>query len=64
MNPADLKKKLMQLWKDTFHDSDAYVSLIFNKYYDPELVEYEESGGDIVADFSAFPINSEMPSAI
>lgn len=55
MNPSDLKKKMMQLWKDTFHDSEAYMSLVFNNYYDPELVEYEESGGDIVAGLLGIP---------
>lgn len=55
MNSAELKKKMMQLWKETFHDSDAYVSLVFNNYFDPELAEYEESGGDIVAGLLGIP---------
>lgn len=57
MNPSDLKKKLSKLWKDTFHDSDDYISLVFNNYFDPELAEYEEVGGDIVAGLIGIPYN-------
>ncbi len=55
MNAPELKKKLAKLWKDTFGDSDQYVSLIFNNYFDPELCEYEEIGGDIVAGLIGVP---------
>ena len=49
MDSKELKNKLSKLWKDTFHDSDDYVSLIFDNYYDPCFSECEETGGDVVA---------------
>lgn len=55
MNSKELKNKLAKLWKDTFHDSDDYVSLIFNDYYDPRFSEYEEIGGDVVAGLVGIP---------
>ena len=55
MNPTDLKSKLSRLWKDTFHDSDSYVSLVFNNCFDPDFVEYEEENGEIVAGLLGVP---------
>lgn len=55
MNESEIKKKLAKLWKDTFGDSDQYVSLIFNKNYYPEYCEFEEVGGDIVAGLLGVP---------
>ena len=55
MNPTELKSRLAKLWKDTFHDTDEYISLVFNNYFDPELVAYEESGGDVVAGLIGVP---------
>lgn len=55
MNSTELKKKLSQLWKDTFHDSDAYISLVFNNYFDPAFAEYEEVNGEVVAGLLGVP---------
>lgn len=55
MNPAELKNKFKALWKDTFRDSDAYVSLVFDSYFNPDLVAYEEMSGDIVAALLGVP---------
>ena len=49
MNPAELKNKMKSLWRDTFHDSDAYINLVFDNYFNPDLLEYEEMNGDVVA---------------
>lgn len=35
-SPASLSA-LRQLWKDTFHDSDSYVNLVFQRCFSPEL---------------------------
>ena len=40
METLDLKRKLTGLWKDTFHDTDEYIRLWFDKYYDPRWTEY------------------------
>lgn len=42
MTEIELKQKMKGLWVDTFHDSEEYVDLIFDTYFNPELVEYEE----------------------
>ena len=55
MDSKELKNKLSKLWKDTFHDSDDYVSLIFDNYYDPCFSECEETGGDVVAGLVGIP---------
>lgn len=39
----------MRLWKHTFHDSDSYIELVFSNYFNPELVEYEETDGQLVS---------------
>ena len=49
METLDLKRKLTGLWKDTFHDSDEYIRLWFDKYYDPQWTEYEQVGNEIVS---------------
>ncbi len=55
MEKAELKRKMIGLWKDTFHDSDAYVRLIFDTYFNPELIEYEESGSELVSALMGIP---------
>lgn len=55
MDSNELKNKLSKLWKDTFHDNDDYISLIFNNYYDPRFSEYEEAGGEVVAGLVGIP---------
>lgn len=55
MDSNELKNKLSKLWKDTFHDNDDYISLVFNNYYDPRFSEYEEAGGEVVAGLVGIP---------
>lgn len=55
MTDAQLKKAMMELWKDAFHDSDAYVSLVFDTYFTPDLVEYELVGDELAASLLAVP---------
>ncbi|MCM1369596.1 MAG: GNAT family N-acetyltransferase [Candidatus Amulumruptor caecigallinarius] len=57
MNSTDLKNKLRNLWIETFHDSSEYVSLVFNSYFNPDLVEYEEHNGEVVAGLIGVPYN-------
>jgi hypothetical protein len=56
MTEIELKQKMKGLWVDTFHDSEEYVDLIFDTYFNPELVEYEEQGGEVVSAGSAIRI--------
>lgn len=55
MNDADLKYQMMKLWKDTFHDSDDYISLIFENYFDSSLVEYVQEDGKLISAMMAVP---------
>ena len=57
MNPTDLKRKLASLWKNTFHDSDEFISMLFDNYFNPELAEYEEVNGDVVSGLIGIPYN-------
>ena len=50
-----IKKELMRLWKDIFHDSDDYIRLIFDNYFSLENVAYHESEGRIVSGLLAVP---------
>lgn len=55
MKPSELKSKLAKLWKETFHDSDEYVALIFDNYFNENLCEYEENNGEIIAGLLGIP---------
>ncbi|MBD5194216.1 MAG: GNAT family N-acetyltransferase [Bacteroidales bacterium] len=55
MKDIELKKRLSQLWKDTFHDSDEYISLIFDNYFDENLCAYEVIDGEVVAGLLGVP---------
>lgn len=45
----------MTLWKDTFQDSDSYIQLIFDTYYNPDFVEYEVAGSDLQSALLGIP---------
>lgn len=57
MTNLELKKQMARLWKATFHDTDAYISLVFDHYFDPDLCEYEEMDGEIIASLMGIPYN-------
>lgn len=55
MQALEIKNQMMKLWKDTFHDSDEYVSLIFENYFNPEYVECAIDGDRLVAAMIGIP---------
>ncbi len=55
MQAEDIKRKMMKLWKDIFHDTDAYISLVFDNYFNPDLIEYVEENGLIVSALLGVP---------
>lgn len=55
MQNEEVKTKMMKLWKDIFHDSDAYISLVFDNYFNPELIEYHEENGRIISALLGVP---------
>lgn len=52
---VNLKVEMMKLWKKTFGDSDDYIQSLFDEYFNPELVEYEQHDGKLVAALLAIP---------
>lgn len=51
----DIKKKMKALWKETFHDSDEYIDLVFDACYNPDFVEVEMQGDELVAGLLGVP---------
>lgn len=50
-----IRLKLMELWKSTFHDSDEYINIIFDNYYNPELSETHWEDGKLISGLIAIP---------
>lgn len=57
MDSIELKDKMMKLWKKIFHDSDAYISLVFDNYFNEDNVEYYEEDGKLVSALLGIPYN-------
>ncbi|MCH5217261.1 MAG: GNAT family N-acetyltransferase [Muribaculaceae bacterium] len=55
MEEGRLKQEMESLWKETFGDSPAYVSLVFDNYFTPARVEYHEEDGELVAAMLGVP---------
>ncbi|MDE7160334.1 MAG: GNAT family N-acetyltransferase [Muribaculaceae bacterium] len=51
----DIKTEMMKLWKETFHDSDEYISLLFDRYYSGDNVAYIREGETLKAALMAIP---------
>lgn len=69
MDNEKLRKDMMRLWKETFNDSDDYIRLVFDAYFDPEYVEFEiGSDGDVCASMLAIPycfgVNNKQIKAV
>lgn len=58
----EIKLQMMKLWKDTFHDTDEYIKLVFDNYFNPELVEYKVEDGEVVAAMLGVPYYFSMKS--
>ncbi len=50
-----VKSQMMLLWKETFHDSDEYVNLVFDSYFKPEYVAWHEDDGKVVSALLGVP---------
>lgn len=55
MTEDSVKEGMMDLWKANFHDKEDYIKLVFDAYFRPEMVEYEERNGKIVAAMLGVP---------
>lgn len=55
MEEKQLKFAMESLWKETFRDSSQYVNLVFDNYFNPDLLEYHSQGEEIVASLLGVP---------
>ena len=55
MEISILKRKMKKLWKDTFHDSDDYISIVFDNYFDPNWIEYHLEGDEVISALIGIP---------
>lgn len=55
MEAIDIKRKMSALWKDSFHETETCISQIFDDYFDPEWVEYEAEGSEIIGALMGIP---------
>lgn len=55
MNYKQIRKGMETLWKETFGDSDAYIRLIFDTYFNPETIAYHADGEQVVSSLLGVP---------
>lgn len=55
MDPDKVKAGIMELWKKTFHDSNEYISVVFNNYFDKSLYVYREADDKVIASILGIP---------
>lgn len=55
MDVQTIKQNMMSLWKATFGDSSEYISLVFDRYFNPENIAYHEAEGKIAASLLGIP---------
>lgn len=54
-DPDRIKAETMQLWRDTFHDAEAFVQLYFNKVYRPMYNLTTQQDQHVVAALQTLP---------
>lgn len=50
-----LRKNMESLWKETFRDSSEYVTLVFDRYFNPDNVVYSAEGDALKASLLGVP---------
>lgn len=55
MEISILKHEMKSLWKEIFHDSDTYIDLLFDNYFNPDFIEYEEGEGKLISSLLGIP---------
>lgn len=51
----DVRLDMMRLWKETFHDSDRYIRLVFDTYFDYANISVRYDGDRLVAALLGIP---------
>lgn len=54
-----MKNAAESLWRETFGDSSAYISLVFDNYFDPELSAFHEENGELKSFLLGVPYTFE-----
>lgn len=54
-NPDKIKKDMMELWKETFHDSLSYIELVFDTYFCMQNVFVRYRDNRIIASLLCVP---------
>lgn len=57
---TDVKTDMMRLWKDTFDDTDRYIRLVFDAYFDPSNVCVRYDGDRLIAALLGVPYRFRM----
>lgn len=52
---SKLKYDMMRLWRDTFHDDERYISMIFDSYFNEDLVAYRYEDGRLISALMGVP---------
>lgn len=60
---SDLKRDMMKLWKETFHDSKEYVELVFDSYFSESFTPNIYAGENLVAAMLAVPYKMSCASS-
>ena len=55
METKALKSQMAVLWKNTFADSDEYVNIVFDNYFNPDLVAFREVNGMVISALMGIP---------
>lgn len=55
MEVNEIRLQMESLWKETFGDSSDYIRLVFDEYFNPELLAYKEEGGEVVSALMGVP---------
>lgn len=50
-----IRKGMEKLWKETFGDSDEYIRLVFDEYFNPATIAYHADGSAVVSALLGVP---------
>lgn len=55
MTQKNIKSDMIRLWKDTFHDSDNYIRLVFDNYFDERYIRTVYDGEKLISALLGIP---------
>lgn len=53
--PHKIRKDMMELWKETFHDSNRYIELVFDAYFQIDNIFVRYDGETLIASMLCVP---------